>query len=863
MYLKFLSGSLCRYREYRTFPAYGPSRGETLSRRAAAPTHASWGGSAMNAPAAEARALGDPSARTRVPWFASVRTRLVLITLVPMAGLAILTGMQARSSWSVVADAGRAHALADASTSTMELLHQLGSEQAEAVSLRDRGGVAGQFLVTAQRARTDDALAAFWHTSAAAVAVAPGLRPTLDAATGQLEQLTLLRNLASPGLDAVSTPPPSAAVDVQGLYAPVTEALLAVADAVPAQLVDRELANRTRAIAALATAKHALAIERDVLSTVFRRHSYVQGDFARLVTFATIEREGLETFDRVAGPGARARFQLLFTGPDVQAATALRDAALSGATNALAVDSDAWYVAASHTIRLLHQVELGLAGELSIIAVQSRNAALRDASITIVGAVSLAITSVVIAIVVATSTSRRLSRLRRTALTSATRLPVVVGEITRAADPMLAHDTQLSSANGPDAQTLSRRSRDEIGQVASAFSTVHATALRLAADQALMRLDTEALVTALARRSQKLIQRQLGAIDDLERSETDPDTLATYYVIDHLAARMRRNAENLLVLTGAEPGRRFSGAFPLLDVVRAAAAEIADYRRIDIESLPNVYVAGRSVGDLAHLLAELLENAASYSPPQTRVTVTGRRTVAGVVVSVYDCGIGMPPHALAAANERLRQPTILTSALAGALGLPVVARLATRHDVVVELRSHDGRGTAALVGIPNQVLAEPVDTVRAPAEAARQRSDRGGVGTSFGPSRGDISEAARRALTMVDSAPVIYEQMLSAWFVTRGGRGGGHASPADGFVAPGDRERAVVERLAAAQRSHVDGAALPRRPPGANLMPGQVPDQASHRRGETIDPDRVQSQLTGLSRGLAAAARTPTPPQPR
>jgi len=138
-----------------------------------------------------------------------VRTRLVLITLLPLAGLAILTGLQARTSLSVVADAGRAHTLADSSTSTMELLHQLGQEQAEVLALRDRGGTSGQFLVTAQRTRTDEALDAFRRTSSAAIVAAPGLRATLEKAAHELAELATIRSAASPGLDTKSPAPPT------------------------------------------------------------------------------------------------------------------------------------------------------------------------------------------------------------------------------------------------------------------------------------------------------------------------------------------------------------------------------------------------------------------------------------------------------------------------------------------------------------------------------------------------------------------------------------------------------------------------------------------------------------------------------
>jgi signal transduction histidine kinase len=770
----------------------------------------------------------------------SVRGRLLLITVLPMIGLLVLTGLQARSSANVVGDAGRALTLAATSTATMELLHQLGREQAETVALRDRGGKSGEVLVTAQQARTDDALVAFNAVISAAISAAPGLRSALDAATSELASLGKVRDAGSPSAGA------AAGVDVPALYAPATAVLLAVADAVPAQLVDRELANRARAVAALAAAKHALAEERDVLSTAFRRHAFAAGELTKLVTLATTEQERLASFHRVAAASALATYEHLVTGPDVETTTRLRDAAVAGTGGSLAVDSDAWYVAATNTIRWLHEVELALADDMSGLAARARGNALRDAMATVIGAASLAIVAAAIAAAVAARTSRRLGRLRSAALASAQRLPDVVGEIAVAHDAVRVHDAHLVAAHRTKGE-LARESRDEIGQVGAAFGLVHATALGLAADQALLRLDTEALVVALARRSQKLVQRQLGSIDELERHETDPDTLAKYYLIDHLAARMRRNDENLLVLAGVEPGRRFTGAFPLLDVVRAASAEIAEYQRVETAAVPWVAVAGRAVGDLVHLLAELLENAASFSPPQTRVSVSARHTLGGLQIAIYDNGIGMAPDYLAAVNLRLAQPTMLTSALAGTLGLLVVARLAARHGISVELLSRDGAGTVALVNLPSEILAE----VQKPAGPLTTPPWPQGVAEAIG--QGSSGRASVRSHTACGASPT-NDEMMSAWFAG-GSTSAGHRVSEAEWGSPGDAEHARVQRVLAEPASHVGGG-LPRRRHGAHLLPGAVPDGRQETR-HPVDPERVRSQLSSLSQGLAAAARTP------
>src|SRR5690242_7518750 len=180
------------------------------------------------------------------------------------------------------------------------------------------------------------------------------------------------------------------------------------------------------------------------------------------------------------------------------------------------------------------------------------------------------------------------------------------------------------------------------------------------------------MAETLARRIRTLITRQLRLLDEFERDETDPDVLARLFVLDHLAARLRRNGENLLVLAGGEPGRPVTGAFPLTAVINAAASEIEEFHRVEA-TVTDVAIAGPVVGDIVHLLAELLENAAMFSPPPTPVRVDARRTVDGAVVRVHDSGIGIAPNRLAEINARLAQPTMLTSAAAGTMGLYVVA----------------------------------------------------------------------------------------------------------------------------------------------------------------------------------------------
>jgi signal transduction histidine kinase len=258
-------------------------------------------------------------------------------------------------------------------------------------------------------------------------------------------------------------------------------------------------------------------------------------------------------------------------------------------------------------------------------------------------------------------------------------------------------------------------SNDEIGQVARAFDEVHQQAVRLASEQALLRSNVNSMFVNLSRRSQSLVQRQLRLIDELENSEQDPDQLANLFKLDHLATRMRRNGENLLVLAGEEPGRKWSQAVRLLDVMRAGASEVEQYERVALRDLPDVNVLGRVVNDLVHLVAELLENATSFSAPETKVSVTANMlNTGGVMLEIEDAGIGMTPEELDDANERLANPPVIDVAISRRMGLYVVGRLATRHGIQVRLRRSAGGGITALVLVPSTLLAGADGEAQAP-----------------------------------------------------------------------------------------------------------------------------------------------------
>ncbi len=248
---------------------------------------------------------------------------------------------------------------------------------------------------------------------------------------------------------------------------------------------------------------------------------------------------------------------------------------------------------------------------------------------------------------------------------------------------------------------------DELGQVADAFNRAHVAAVAAAAAEAKTRAGVNAVFLNIAHRSQVVVHRQLALLDQAEREEENADQLELLFQLDHLATRARRNAENLIILGGEQPGRRWRKPVPLLDLVRSAVAESLDYTRIQIGRLPDVQVSSNVVADLIHLMAELTDNATAFSPPQARVEVSGVVVGRGVAVEVIDQGLGMSDADFTARNELLSNPpdfSVVTLSSETRLGLFVVAKLAHRHGVSVRLGESVYGGVRAVVLLPSALL---------------------------------------------------------------------------------------------------------------------------------------------------------------
>ncbi|WP_406352399.1 nitrate- and nitrite sensing domain-containing protein [Streptomyces sp. NBC_01635] len=268
---------------------------------------------------------------------------------------------------------------------------------------------------------------------------------------------------------------------------------------------------------------------------------------------------------------------------------------------------------------------------------------------------------------------------------------------------------RLSAGEQVDVETEVPRleyDRNEIGEVGQALNTLQRAAVEAAVKQSELRSGVSEVFVNLARRSQVLLHKQLTLLDTMERRTDDTEELADLFRLDHLTTRMRRHAEGLVILSGAAPSRQWRKPVQLMDVVRAAVAEVEDYERIEVRRLPRVAVTGPAVADLTHLVAELLENATVFSPPHTAVQVLGERVANGFTLEIHDRGLGMAAEALLDANLRLAETPEFELSDTDRLGLFVVSRLAQRQNVRVSLQPSPYGGTTAVVFIPDVLLTD-------------------------------------------------------------------------------------------------------------------------------------------------------------
>ncbi|GAA0428938.1 hypothetical protein Acor_39670 [Acrocarpospora corrugata] len=737
---------------------------------------------------------GEEDTRNRLAlknW--RVRSRLIALILVPTIGAVLLGGLRVVTSINSAAEYQRVSEVAAFTGVLSDLIHELQLERDLTARYIETGrpGEPALGLIRNQRGSVDvlvDAVQS--RIDAVGDSFGEVGRQNLNRLDRRLGELANLRKTvvetALPALPAIDK------------YSAFIADLIRLYDENGQGGGDEELDASATALASLARAKNEASIVRATLSLGIAVGRFDPLELDAFTAARKRQESEMNAFRTVATPDERQRFADLVTGPEIDKSEFLRLSALeairvrrllSNLDARPGSDGDLWFQVSSIGIDKMHEAE-----KLQIASIVDRAdgfaaADQRGAIANIIVVVLILGLVLVITTAMARSLVKPLRRLRSEAL-----------EIAGHKLPELVQRLRDSDGTGNSAelkpQPIGVTSTDEIGEVARAFDEVHQEAIRLAGDEAKLRSNVSAMFVNLSRRTQTLVERQIALIDGLEQGEQDEQRLGNLFKLDHLATRMRRNSENLLVLAGQEPARRWSQPVELTDVIRAALSEVEGYERVVINIPSDVALAGQAVNDVIHLLAELVENALSFSARDTRVVASGNRIDGGgVMVSVTDGGIGMTQEEIAATNWRLANPPVVDVSVSRRMGLFVVGRLALRNGVRVQLRSHDSGGLTAMVLLPEALMGAP---------AYSQQQYAGTFAPSWSPQAGPSEPVSWGAPPMALSAPA------------PNGPGGPFSTPGPGgqhpsFPPPGLAQPMFGADTSAAQRSPFDSR--PPQPP--------------------------------------------------
>ncbi|WP_326622322.1 nitrate- and nitrite sensing domain-containing protein [Streptomyces decoyicus] len=507
-----------------------------------------------------------------------------------------------------------------------------------------------------------------------------------------------------------------------------------------------EMDKQARALVNVTRAREAVSREDALMSAVLASGSMSRRDL-RALSDRVAERRVLYRTSLPALPAKdRGLYADYWRSAKARELTSYEDRVIAAGPQAgpRAVNAERWNTTSRKVLDDLQRMGKDAGDRYQErVAPVAMNVLLKAAIAGVLGFAALLV-SVIVSFRIGRRHVRDLIRLRKTAHdVSGVRLPSVM--------------RRLAAGEQVDVETEAPRLEfgpDETGQVGQALHTLQRAAIEAAVKQAEMRRGVSEVFVNLARRSQVLLHRQLTLLDAMERRTEDTDELADLFRIDHLTTRMRRHAEGLVILSGAAPSRQWRKPIQLMDVVRAAVAEVEDYERIEVRRLPRLAVDGPAVSDLTHLIAELLENATVFSPPHTAVQVLGERVANGFTLEIHDRGLGMTPDLLLEANLRLAETPEFELSDTDRLGLFVVSRLAQRQDVRVSLQPSPYGGTTAVVFIPGRILTES-------AAGGREDDDPAPDGLPGGPVGNELEHAAGK-LAALSQAPPRRERRVPA-----------------------------------------------------------------------------------------------------
>jgi hypothetical protein len=614
----------------------------------------------------------------------TVRRRLVAILALPVLAVVVLLGFVTViqvSDYQASTATTRAVTLA---LSVQDLMQELQTERGLTAGLLG-GNVGFRDEIPSARQRVDQQRAAVER---------------LIAGGGQVEDRVgrALRELD--GLPAVRAGTDTGSAGRAGNFQFFTDRIAALnnLDFGLERAADPTLRRHVAALNALGKVKESTAQERAFLNGVYSAGGFAKDEFLQFAAMRAAKEVALADFVQQATPSQKAANDYVLDTGAAREAAYFEQVALGAADGRhLQVNPQSSWSALTTVLDGMRQMQQSVGSEIQARAEVRQNDATQRLAI-LGGIVAFCLAGAVVLLVVASrSITGPLAALAAEADGLASRrLPDAV---------RLVQTGDGDTPPPPPPVQVPARATAEIRSVAGALDRVQAVAYALATEQAMLRRSTTESLANLGRRNQNLLRRQLGFITTLEREEADPAGLANLFELDHLATRMRRNAESLLVLVGAAGPRQWSTPLPIADVIRAAVSEVEEYRRVQLRRVDDAFVTGGVVSGVAHLLAELIENGLTFSPPDSDVEIQGRRIAEGYLIAITDQGIGMNTDDLAVANARLRGEGDFISAPTRYLGHHVVGQLARQMSVDVQLAPSPVTGITARVTLPASVLA--------------------------------------------------------------------------------------------------------------------------------------------------------------
>ena len=667
----------------------------------------------------------------------SIRSQLALLLMIPILGLAGFTFSAARSAANTAARAEATSEAVSAAVDVTALVHEVQRERDLGVTFASAPDDQARDDYERQMGRVGGLLG----TAEQAVARLPA-----STADRYAEGLASVRDLSDHRDDVLAG---TRAATAAAPYEDAVDSLLSANAQLARDTTDAELRQQLEAFVAVNRAKDAYATQRGVLDQALLEGTWTDDSFTRAHALAATEASQTAIFRSAATADQLGEWETRVEGRASEPAEEQLATALATAPgDEFAIARDDWFRTASFRLDLIHDLEDVVADDVVATAETTASEA-RDNLIRIIGVgVALIATLTLVGVGVARSISRPIRWLTARAVAMSERdLPDFVAAIDRA-----------DTSPVPEPAPIDIRAGGEIGALATAFGSVQETAVRLAGEQADTRRRSAEMFVSLGRRNQSLLNRQLRMIENLEQQEEDPDYLEKLFRIDLLATRMRRNAESLLVLAGATELSRPDAPLAMDECLRLAISEVEDYTRVDITPLAPAAIAPVATRDVVHLLAELVENATSFSPPGQRVTIAGHVSDGHYLLAIVDHGLGMSEAQRIHANRRLEGAT--RGLDARTLGHHVIGHLAARHGIGVRLTETPSGGVTAVVSIPPAVWAEPgpeIDqgTPGPAAEPAASTSPDPGRGTRSGPVTVAEGEAEPEFAPVVETQPTV------------------------------------------------------------------------------------------------------------